>query len=78
MLQVVEAAVGIAREDLLPETARLLGFDRTGNDLQKAIDKQIATLFKSAHIYSNNGHIYLHQGPPPSNGLDREAPSLNA
>jgi len=77
VLQVVEAAVGIAREDLLPETARLLGFDRTGNDLQKAIDKQIATLFKSAHIYSNNGHIYLHQGPPPPNGLDREAPSLN-
>jgi very-short-patch-repair endonuclease len=74
VLQVVEAAVGIAREDLIPETARLLGFDRTGNDLQKAIDKQIATLLKSAHIYSNNGHIYLHHVNRHANGTPYRRP----
>jgi hypothetical protein len=61
VLQVVRAAVGIAREDLIPETARSLGFDRTGSDLQAAIDKQIGTLFKSGHIYSDNEHIYVRQ-----------------
>lgn len=61
VLQVVKAAVGIAREDLIPETARLLGFDRTGNDLRAAIEKHIAVLLKNAQIYSDNGHIYVAQ-----------------
>jgi hypothetical protein len=68
VLQVVEAAVGIAREDLIPETARLLGFDRTGNDLQRAIDKQIGRLLEGSEIYSSNDHIYLLQPLPPTAG----------
>lgn len=59
ILQVVEAAVGIDRKDLIIETARLLGFDRTGTDLQAAIDKQIEVLLPADRIRSANGHIYL-------------------
>ncbi|HTT80186.1 MAG TPA: DUF3320 domain-containing protein [Stellaceae bacterium] len=77
VLRVVESAVGIAREDLVPEAARLLGFDRTGSDLQRAIDKEIAALLKSAQIDANNGHIYLHRPSSLSNGIDRKLPSLN-
>ena len=57
ILQVVKAAVGIDRKDLIVETARLLGFDRTGTDLQAAIDEQISVLIKSNRICSDNGHI---------------------
>jgi very-short-patch-repair endonuclease len=59
VLQVVETAVGIDREDLIVETARLLGFDRTGSDLHAAIEKQIVTLLNGNHILSENGHIRL-------------------
>ena len=41
------------------ETARLLGFDRTGTDLQAAIDNQITVLTESDRIRSESGHIYL-------------------
>jgi hypothetical protein len=58
-LRVIETAVGIDREDLIVETARLLGFDRTGNDLHAAIDKQITALLKSSRIHSESGHIRL-------------------
>ena len=57
VLQVVKAAVGIDRKDLIVETARLLGFDRTGTDLQAAIDEQISVLIKSNRICADNGHI---------------------
>lgn len=59
IIQVVEAAVGIDRKNLIVETARLLGFDRTGADLQAAIDDQITVLIKSDRIRSENGHICL-------------------
>ena len=59
ILQVVEAAVGIDPEDLIVETARLLGFDRTGNDLHDAIEKQMSVLLESERIRSENGQIQL-------------------
>ena len=59
VLRVIETAVGIVREDLIVETARLLGFDRTGNDLRAAIDKQITTLLQSHRVRSESGYIRL-------------------
>jgi Protein of unknown function (DUF3320) len=59
VLRIIEAAVGIDRKDLIVETARLLGFDRTGTDLQAAIDKQIMVLLKGDRIRSENEHICL-------------------
>jgi very-short-patch-repair endonuclease len=59
VLRVIETSVGINREDLIVETARLLGFDRTGNDLQAAVDMQITTLLKTNHIRCESGYIRL-------------------
>jgi hypothetical protein len=57
ILKVVEAVVGIDRKDLIVETARLIGFDRTGTDLQAAIDRQITVLLNNDRLLSENGHI---------------------
>jgi hypothetical protein len=65
-LQVVETAVGIDHEDLIAETSRLLGFERTGSDLRAAIDGQIGKLLQSGRIHSNNGHIRLALDDPPA------------
>jgi very-short-patch-repair endonuclease len=59
ILQVVAAAVGINRRDLIVETARLIGFDRTGPDLQAAIDRQITWLLDARRLASTDGHIQL-------------------
>jgi very-short-patch-repair endonuclease len=63
-LRVIETAVGIDREELIVETARLLGFDRTGNDLYAGIDEQITTLLKGNQIHSESGHIRIVLDPP--------------
>jgi very-short-patch-repair endonuclease len=47
---IVSDAVAISRDDLVVETARLFGFDRTGPDLQEAIDKQTKTLVKMGRL----------------------------
>jgi very-short-patch-repair endonuclease len=65
-LQVVETAVGIDHEDLIAETARLLGFERTGSDLRAAIERQIGTLLQNERILSDNGHILLALDNPPA------------
>ena len=57
ILKVVETAAGIERKDLIAETARLIGFDRTGIDLQVAIDRQITVLLDARRLISDNGHI---------------------
>jgi len=64
ILKIVEGAVGIDRKDLIVETARLLGFDRTGSDLQTAIDQQITVLLNSGRVVSENGHIRLTPADP--------------
>jgi hypothetical protein len=38
--RIISEAVAISREDLIVETARIFGFDRTGPDLREAIDRQ--------------------------------------
>jgi very-short-patch-repair endonuclease len=50
ILTIIAEAVAIERDDLVVETARLFGFDRTGPDLKEAIDKQTATLVKCGRL----------------------------
>jgi hypothetical protein len=38
--RIIAEAVAISREDLIIEMARVFGFDRTGQDLREAIDRQ--------------------------------------
>jgi hypothetical protein len=68
ILKIVEAAVGIDRKDLIVETARMIGFDRTGTDLQAAIDRQITVLLNTQRILSENGHIRLVLDSNPAEG----------
>jgi hypothetical protein len=43
LLTIIAEAVAISGDDLIVETARLFGFDRTGADLKDAIDRQVET-----------------------------------
>jgi very-short-patch-repair endonuclease len=48
---IISEAVAISREDLVVETTRLFGFDRTGPDLKEAIDQQCETLIKMGRLH---------------------------
>jgi very-short-patch-repair endonuclease len=48
---IISDAVTISREELVVETARLFGFDRTGPDLKEAIDRQVAKSVKAGRLH---------------------------
>jgi very-short-patch-repair endonuclease len=64
---VISDAVAISREDLIVETARLFGFDRTGPELRDAIDRQAAKMVKlqRLHLEGNLLRLPEMQAPPP-------------
>jgi hypothetical protein len=47
----VSEAVAISCGDLVVETARLFGFDRSGSELKDAIDQQCETLIKMGRLH---------------------------
>ena len=49
----------ISRDDLVVETARLFGFDRTGPDLREAIDRQAEMLVKEGRLYLDENGLRL-------------------
>jgi very-short-patch-repair endonuclease len=50
VLAIISEAVSISGDDLVIETARLFGFDRTGPDLKEAIDRQVQKLVKEGRL----------------------------
>lgn len=48
---IISDAVAISHDDLIIETARLFGFDRTGPDLKEAINRQAANLVKVGRLH---------------------------
>jgi very-short-patch-repair endonuclease len=56
---IVSEAVAISRGDLVFETARLFGFDRTGSDLKEAIDQQCETLIKMGRLHLDGDVLQL-------------------
>jgi very-short-patch-repair endonuclease len=56
---IISDAVEISREDLVVETARLFGFDRTGPDLREAIDRQVAALVKVGEVHVDGNGLRL-------------------
>lgn len=77
ILKVVETAVGIDRKDLIVETARLIGFDRTGTDLQAAIDREITALQDTCRVVSDDGHVRLAADRPSARSTaEIPAPTL--
>lgn len=49
---VLRACAGAARPDLVAEVARVLGFDRTGNGLDRAISREIDRMIEAGQIES--------------------------
>jgi very-short-patch-repair endonuclease len=47
---VVAEVVAISRQDLVSETARRFGFDRTGPDLKEAIERQVGELVAAGEV----------------------------
>lgn len=50
IMAALDEAVALSRDDLIVETARMFGFDRTGTELKQEIDRQIQELIRTASI----------------------------
>jgi hypothetical protein len=59
LVTVVSDAVSISKDDLVIETARLFGFDRTGPDLKEAIDTQTGRLVKGGKLIRDESNLRL-------------------
>jgi very-short-patch-repair endonuclease len=66
LLTVVSEAVSISEDDLIVETARLFGFDRTGSDLQEAIDSQVDRLVNAGRLHRDDTGFRLAASPNTS------------
>jgi very-short-patch-repair endonuclease len=59
LVAIITEAVTISGEDLVVETARLFGFDRTGPDLKEAIDRQVERLVKEGRLRLDEDNLQL-------------------
>jgi very-short-patch-repair endonuclease len=57
LLTIIAEAVEISQDELVVETARLFGFDRTGSDLKEAIDRQAAKLVRAGQLHLNENAL---------------------
>lgn len=55
----IEEAISLPSEDVCVRAARLLGFDRTGPDLQTVITAQLESMLAQGEIYENGGRLHL-------------------
>jgi very-short-patch-repair endonuclease len=55
----IEAAISLSSEEVCVQAARLLGFDRTGPDLQAAITGQLQSMLARGEVYENGGRFHL-------------------
>jgi hypothetical protein len=51
--------VVISGDDLVVETARLFGFDRTGPDLKESIDRQVERLVKEGRLHLDENGLRI-------------------
>jgi hypothetical protein len=72
ILTIIGQAVGISGDDLVVETARIFGFDRTGRDLKEAIDRQVERLVKEGQLDFDQSGLRL-----PGNASDFQSHSFN-
>ncbi len=56
---IISEAVAISRKDLVVETARLFGFERTGPDLREAIDRQTKKLLDAGKLHLDGNDLQL-------------------
>jgi hypothetical protein len=72
ILTIIGEAVAISGDDLVVETARIFGFDRTGPDLKEAIDRQVERLVKEGRLGLDQGGLRL-----PGKAPDFQSHSLH-
>ena len=58
---VLRAAVAASNSELKAGAARILGFDRTGPDLDQAISDQIDLMIRTGQIQANEGKLKLNE-----------------
>jgi hypothetical protein len=66
LLAIIADAVAISGEELVVETTRLFGFDRTGPDLKEAIDRQVERLVKEERLLLDENRLRLAEDASPS------------
>jgi hypothetical protein len=57
MLQILRPAFSMERTELVQRTARLLGYDRTGNEIQQAISTEADELLTKGVIETRHGRL---------------------
>jgi very-short-patch-repair endonuclease len=57
--EMLRASVAASTSELKVSVARLLGFDRTGNDLDHAIGKEISRMIKDGKVQELEGRLHL-------------------
>jgi hypothetical protein len=55
LCQIVRDHIGVGRQEAVVEAARLLGFHRTGHDLQRVIEEQLQIALESGRLVAGNG-----------------------
>ncbi|TCW32617.1 hypothetical protein EDC21_1253 [Thermohydrogenium kirishiense] len=50
MFTIAKKAIGINKDDLFVETARVFGFNRTGGKIQEALDETLELLKTSGRV----------------------------
>jgi len=61
MMLITKLAVGITKESLIKETARLFGFDRTGDHIVRSILREYNKLIKSGDIKRNGNSLVYNE-----------------
>ena len=60
LLRIVRDHIGVEIKDAIVEVARMLGFQRTGQELHGVIDKQLqAMLDEGALLLKNGNRLYI-------------------
>jgi hypothetical protein len=59
IVAVLQAAVAASSSELTVGVARIMGFDRTGPDLDQAISDQIELMIQNGQVQATDGKIHL-------------------
>jgi hypothetical protein len=61
MLVILDHAAGLSTASLITETARLFGYNRTGNKIGERLKAQIKALLNKNSIIQNGDYLTLHE-----------------
>ena len=62
MIKILHFAYGLTAKDLISETARQLGYARTGPRINSALEENIDAMLSSGMIRESDGKLYCTEG----------------